>query len=422
MTLRRSKFAVGILIAGAIVFAVILSSRRVELVARIPVMESPLTRPVSEKDRVASGGIGSRQLVDESRTQHDRFEEEGARLNTLPVDDGVRVKALIELVNRWMAVAPRDCMVFINGLEFDWLRIALSHRAMGFWLASDLVSARTYAEEKINEDDKNSAYYLVPVLEQILKNETDIGEVFRFVSRLPQTEVMYIEVMGPFVFCLQRDFSRSLAFAQSCPPNAKASFLTFAGLEEASQRGPALLSELSGSGARTDLAPQQITGIISGLFGTAPAETLRWLEMQPASPDFDAGRSSVAQRLNQGDPKAAVGIASMITDIKMRNLILMQIFPGWAAKDYAAAETWSIASELPVEEVARSLFDAQKLPVPFAERMAAIPVSNDAKSRMRAQAIFYAQWSQSDSSGAATWLAHSDLSPEDKKRWATILR
>jgi hypothetical protein len=54
--------------------------------------------------------------------------------------------------------------------------------------------------------------------------------------------------------------------------------------------------------------------------------------------------------------------------------------------------------------------------------MAAIPWTADAKAYRRSQAVVFAQWVSTDSNAAASWLKHSDLSAEEKKLWATILR
>jgi hypothetical protein len=349
------------------------------------------------------------------------FSEEAAKLNLLPLDDGVRAKALRDLVERWMLRDPRACMAFLETGRLGPLRESLTHRALALWLAADHVTASAYAEAKIFENDQNCAFYLDPLLQAMLQREDGASAVLSYIEKLPRTEAVYGAALPAFCACAARDLAGALAFAHRAPPRMKSTLLEIVGAENARQVGTSLLAELDRADAATKWSQEEIAGITATLINTAPEETLRWLDGQPASSAFDHARAGVSQKLEMKDPTAALRVAAMITDPRLRDDLIERFLRQLSSRDRPAAEASAVASDLPAETVAQILADAQRRPVPFEQRMAGILPTGDTKALRRSQSAVFMQWVHADRAAAARWLEQSDFSPDEKRSWASII-
>lgn len=387
---------------------------------QLPTAPSPaLPPPISEPAATAEDSPATK-IPHEAKSVS--FREEAERLNVLPLDGGVRAKALVALIERWILRDPRACMAFLETARIEPLRVSLTRRALELWLAADRVSAREFAETKIFENDRNSVYFLDPLLQDMLRRGKNPGAVLRYVETLPRTEQVYGEALSAFFTCAQLDYEAARNFAQRVPGRTQASFLTASGWAAARQRGTSLFDELGRTNTSAKWSPEEIAGVLGNLFDREPAETLHWLERQAASPAFDLARTTAAQKLWQkGEPEAALRLAGKISDVAMRDQLAKMILPLWAQHDYAAAEAWAIDSNLSAADVTNILAAAQKRPAPFEQRMAGILPTGDIKALRRSQSAVFMQWVQADPVAAARWLEQSDFSPDEKRSWASIM-
>jgi hypothetical protein len=350
------------------------------------------------------------------------FSEEAAKLNLLPLDEGVRAKALRELVERWMPYDPLACMAFLETGRFEPLRRSLTHHALELWLTADHFTASAYAEAKIFENDQNCAFYLDPLLQAMLPREDGASAVLSYIEKLPRTEAVYGAAVPAFCACAGRDLAAAVAFAHRAPPRMKSSLLEIVGAENARQIGTSLLAELDRADAATKWSQQEIAGIAATLINSAPEETLRWLDGQPVSATFDHARAKVSQTLAMKDQtEAALRVAAMITDPRLRDDLTERFLRQLSSRDLSVAEAWAVASDLSPDTVAQILADAQTPPVPFEQRMSGILPTGDTKALRRSQSAVFMQWIHADPDAAARWLEQSDFSPDEKKSWASIL-
>ncbi|MFA5264207.1 MAG: hypothetical protein WC378_10295 [Opitutaceae bacterium] len=234
----------------------------------------------------------------------------GAKYRKMPLGEE-RTKAMAELIRQWVLIDPRACMDYLASLGQDPARVMLSKLAMQLWLSQDAVTACTYAETMIRENDENSKYFLKPVLEQFLLDKKGFSAVTAYLNSLPQTSNVYAEMTSLFTVYLKEDKVGALAFAQSRTlDSVKTNYLQMAGGYYATIDPNAALADLK---AGKITSQDQLDGTLFALLNKRPVETLDWLINQPISPTIEVLKQRESFSRVQSDPETALRIAESLS-------------------------------------------------------------------------------------------------------------
>ena len=89
----------------------------------------------------------------------------------------------------------------------------------------------------------------------------------------------------------------------------------------------------------------------------------------------------------------------------------------WLGKDYAAAEAWAIASDLPTPLVAEKIAEAQaaKIPVDYESKLAPTREIADQKARNRARWSSIEGWLRQDRAAALKWIEANTRTEDDRR-------
>lgn len=392
---------------------------------------APLGSTAPRKENAAPNGKGSppdltlRKTAAEIAEACRACQEELSTLLAGPPRN--MIPRMAAVVRRWVAVDPRGAIAFIEGGEMrDLLRRALMEAAFAAWLEFDVPDAASFLQEAVWRDERY-ADYLEAVFKALVRpaSAQPYADLRAYLARLPQTEAAYRGVFGAIVESARGNADAAERFYRTLPAVAdRGAFYSFLGHLRASAVGFAAVEQFNVTARDNEEDRWRLAGAINTFARSDDRAVLsRWLETQPAAAEFDYARAHLAVAAYRDDPLKALRIARQLSREEERLHYSGSFLEYWLRKDFAAAEAWAVASDLPTELVAQRIAKVTA-PVPridYAAKMDATLDIADERERRRAQNAIQG-WVQQDRAEALKWIDAHARTEAERTFFASLVR
>lgn len=328
-------------------------------------------------------------------------------------EGGERTKLLFELIDRWAVADPSSCIEYLETMETDPLRVALSTRALSAWLAISREEARGFAIDRIIQDEENCEYYLAPVLEDAIRLG-GFSAMSGVLEKLPQENSVYAEVTPLFAKYFWSNSSEAMEFVSEVKNvQAKLTYLEIAGALETIKDPAAAMSAVEKGEV---LSSSELMGVCSVLLKSNPIETVEWLNGIEKSDAMELALIREGQKWSSKDPKIAMSLFAMVSDLSTRESLELMALDHWAQSDYQEALNWAVKSDLPVDAVAEAVvsFDVENELESLPAKIEMIKQMPDGILKTRSLSGVWPRWASSDRVSAMAWLSDANLSAADK--------
>jgi hypothetical protein len=342
----------------------------------------------------------------------------GPRMNAIP--------KIAQAARRWAALDPEATLRFFEKLppQEGQRRRAPSQAALEEWLKVDVTAAVAFAKAAVWRDAANAHY-----LDLIFKTQVGAGnaepyaELKRYLDELPQIEPVFSQVLHAIGPELKNNLRAAEAFAEKFPAGESRDGLhTMLGMAKAQVMGFAALEALAAKAELSSDERLQLSGVVSRLSRETPNELGKWLETQPVDPGFDYARVRLAVDVYMTDPEKALRIARQLSNEQNRRRHEGLFLESWLRKDFAAAETWATASDLPAELVVEQItkVTAPKILVDYATKLnATLEIADD---RMKRREQFVVQkWLRQDRAAALAWIKANAKTEADQQFFSGMI-
>jgi hypothetical protein len=395
--------------------------------------------PPSEIEETGADGVKQETMTADSParsvhlTSHDRpsvdpaFEAEVDRLVAGLTQNSV--PSNVEVVRRWVAGDPVAAIRHLEKLSpHDFRRGPAIRAVFAEWLKFDQPEAAAFAKKEVWSDAANSGYpdYLGPVFASFVRTNGPgrYSDLKQYLSELPQVEKVFRHIKPVITAEMKNDLPAAEAFIESLPSGpSRDSLYGVIGMGKAEAMGFAMVELLA---AKPDLSPrerQQLSGAVTRLSLQRSPQVASWLETQPPDPGFDFARTRLAVDACMTDLETAQRIAKRIFDDRTRLWYAGLFLEYWLMKDFAAAEAWAIASDLPTELVADSIarVTAPRTFVDYEPRLNATLEIADPRLKRRAQSALQ-NWLRHDRAAALKWMEANTKNADDRAFYAQMIR
>lgn len=355
---------------------------------------------------------------------NEEFAQEVERLLAGPTQ-GV-IPKIVQVARRWAALEPETALRYFEKLPpRDLRRPAPSRAILETWLKSDPPAAASFVKAAVGRDLGNAGL-LETVFRALVRpeNADPYAELRKYLHELPPQEPVFREVFNALMSVSEKNLEATEAFVTELPPGPSRD-LAFGTLGAAKARafGLAAVETLAGKSAPSDDDRRQLSGAVTTLSRQSPGEIARWLESQPVDAAFDYARLRLAVDAHMADPEKALQLTRQLSKETERMRYAGLFLEYWLKKDFAVAQAWAMASDLPAELVAAQLakVTTPKAVVDYEPKLNATLAITDERLRRRAQSVVQ-NWLRQDRAEALRWIQANSKTDADEQFFARMIR
>lgn len=386
--------------------------------------QAPAVVHAKSEELSATLADNPKAAADNPAATNDELAKEVDRLLAGPTQ-GV-IPKIVQVARRWGAIDSETALRYFEKLPPRDLRRAAPSRAIiEMWLKSDRRAAAGFVKTAVGRDLGNAGELELVFRDLVLPENLDpYTELRKYLHELPQEEPVFREVFNALMSVPKKNLEATEAFVAELPPGPSRD-LAFSTLGAAKARasGFAAVATLTGKSNPSADDRRQLSGAVTALSRQSPGEIARWLETQPVDAAFDYARLRLAVDAHMADPERALQLTRQLSSGSERLRYTGLFLEYWLKKDFAAAQAWATASDLPAELVTGVMtkVTAPKVVVDYEPKLNASLEMTDERLKRRAQYVVQ-NWLRQDRTAALQWIKANSKTDADEQFFARMIR